>query len=295
MFRLGWFSWLGPSVLVAMLLVCPSARAQAAASVASRVHADLSSGKDVVIASYVALWNLPKTAPARSEPDPYWDALYGHDTFFERKLSFARHLPFVALGSWTTQLRQHLRSDPVSIKVMAADPAGDRKGRIIVVYLAYMDREQAMRDMTIHLKTGRPPDVPGVSPSTKANLRAAYVVGYWGHNTYRRGHNPDHLEDMETTTLDLPRGVFVVGCQTALWYPQKVLARGIEPILFTSNKMPPEGYVAAALYDGLARGLDKHALRWHVARAVQVYHEMRSPPVRLFVNSWGCRSTTSTY
>ncbi len=269
--------------LLIIVLVMPTSAG--ARTVTDRIREDLASGKDVVVVSYVALWNPRKGQVSKKPTDLYWDALYGHDTFFDRPASLASHLPFLELRRWTTIRKFSSTCGPVATKVMAATVPGTSGARMVVVYLAYKDRERAMREMVAHLKAGTPPYVPGLGTPLTVAVRSSYVVGYWGHNGYNADHNPDLLELMPVTARDLPRGVFVVGCQTAKWYPQKVMGPGIEPILFTSNRMPPEGYVAAALYDGLARGMGDRRMRLHLARAMRAYHPMSHLPVALFVNT----------
>ncbi len=75
----------------------------------------------------------------------------------------------------------------------------------------------------------------------------------------------------------------MVGCQSARWYPQKLLSASIEPVLFTTTNMAPEAYIALALYDGIGRGLGKITIRRNVAEAYRVYQRLENRPMSLFV------------
>ena len=155
-----------------------------------------------------------------------------------------------------------------------------------MVQLAYHDMEQAALDMGLQVKTGRLPAALSGEPEIRQFLERSYLMGYWGHNVYHGGAGIDCLERVPSTRDDGPRGVFMVGCQTARWYPQKFKSPGIEPLLFTTTNMAPEGYLGLALYDGIARELSRAEIRENVAEAYRVYQKLEHRPVSLFVNEW---------
>jgi len=254
-------------------------------AVRDRIQADLATGQDVVITSYVGLW-------IRHQHDPnhnlYWGDAYGHSTLFERKSSVHQRLPSVGTIDYTIIAERDADHDPIAVKVLRATvpsslSSGKATGHLVIVTLAYADMQRAVYDMGMQLKTGRIPKELNDDPTLGPLLRRSYVMGYWGHNVYYAGDIVDQLERVEVTTGDTPRGVFVVACQSARWFPQKFLSDGIEPILFTTTNMAPEAYIAFALYDGLVRGLSARELRGHVARAYQEYQGLAKPPLSLFV------------
>ena len=251
-----------------------------------RIQRDLSDGKDVVITSYVGLWYQNQQDPAHNL---FWGNLYGHSALFEREREIRRELPFLSVTGYETTLQRTFADDPIAVKVFGAPvprdpPSGGRRGRLIIISLAYSHMEQAVHDLVLHLKRGEIPAVLAKEPALAPLLAKSYVMGYWGHNVYYGGVSIDDLETIETAPGDGPRGVFVVGCQTARWFPQKFLGGGIRPLLFTTTNMAPEAYIALALYDGLARGLDPPAIRRNVARAYQHYQKLGRMPLTLFVN-----------
>jgi hypothetical protein len=252
-----------------------------------RVRGDLRQGRDVVITSYVGLWYEHSNDPSQNL---YWGALYGHDAMFrpERWSEIKDRLDFLEATDYVI-LRENRRSaDPVITKVIAAPTTiatseGSERSRIVVVYLVYRDMERAVLDMATHLKRRRAPEAVGDEPETARLLRSSYIAGYWGHNIYHGGVQVDDLQDIQPTPGDGPRGIFVVGCQSARWYPQKFLGPGIEPVLFTTTNMAPEAYIALALYDGIGRGLAKGTIRRNVAEAYRVYQGLNNRPMSLFV------------
>jgi hypothetical protein len=252
-----------------------------------RVRADLRQGLDVVITSYVGLWFEYSNDPSRNL---YWGALYGHDSMFRpaRRSRIEARLPFLEATDYEVLLEDHRSFDPVITKVIAAPTTiaaseGGERSRIVVVYLVYRDMEQAVLDMAAHLKMRRVPEAVAGEPEAARLLGSSYIVGYWGHNIYYGGIQDDSLQEMQPTPGEGPRGVFVVGCQSARWYPQKFLSSGIEPVLFTTTNMAPEAYIALALYDGIGRGLAKDTIRRNVAEAYRVYQRLDRRPLSLFV------------
>ena len=259
-------------------------------SLAERIARDLRDGKDLVVTSYVALWYQHAEEPARNL---YWGALYGHEAMFRpgRRSEIATRLPFLDLNRYDMQVDTVRTTDPLRIKVFAAPIPRDGEsaeptGRLVVVNLAYHDMNQAALDMGLQVKTGRLPEGLSDVPRIRQLLEKSYLMGYWGHNVYYGGSGIDCLERVPSSRDDGPRGVFMVGCQTARWYPQKFKSPGIEPLLFTTTNMAPEGYVGLALYDGIARELSRSELRENVAEAYRVYQKLEHRPVSLFVNEW---------
>ena len=255
-----------------------------AVDIMDRVRSDLAAGQDVVVTSYVGFWYEHRGEP---QLNLYWGALYGHDAMFDRAAEIEHRLPFLRITRYTTLVESGSESDPIATKVIAAPsavaPEGGRSapGRIVVVYLGYRNLETAVVDMAIQLKTGRIPAALAGREEVAALLRRSYVVGYWGHNVHYGGREVDALRAIASTRED-PRGVFVVGCQTARWCPGRFLGGSIQPFLFATTNMAPEAYVALALYDGLGRGLARSAIRDHVARAYQEYQRLPNPPGGLF-------------
>ena len=271
-----------------------------------RLRRDVSGGKDIVITSYVALWYKHSDDPSRNL---YWGALYGHEAMFRpsRRDEIARRLPFLDLAQWDAVYSASQDQDPIAIKVFALShalpsiesvhddsPSGDPTApgrssaqpspvsRLIIVTLAYQDMRQAAVDLANQIKTGQLPRGVFAHPSVEGLMAGSYVMGYWGHNTYYGGISNDDLEALACTRADGPRGVFVIGCQTARWFPQKFLGPGIEPLLFTLTNMAPEGYIALALYDAIGRGLSLIQTVDQVADAYREYQGLRNRP-RLFV------------
>lgn len=257
-----------------------SAAARRSDSVADRVRTDLSRGVDVVVASYVGLWYENQSDPAHNL---YWGNLYGHSALFSRPAEIRARLPFFTVTDYATTPERSFPEDPVAAKVFEARVPG-ATGKLEIVTLAYADMARAVRDMATHLKTGAVPRSLAGDAVLGPLLARSYVIGYWGHNIYYGGADIDDLESVARTTDDLPRGVFVVGCQSARWFPQKFLDGSIEPLLFTTTNMAPEAYIAVSLYDGLARGLEREEIRRNVARAYAVYQKLAAPPVSLFLN-----------
>ena len=269
---------------IAGLLAVMVFAGESTASVLDRVEHDLSQGRDVVVTSYVGLWYRD---PPRL--NLFWGALYGHDSLFDRPSEIEAKLPFLEVTRYETLYEDGREQDPLAIKVVASVSTtrrseAPRRGRIVVVYLAYRDMEQAVLDMGAHLKTGRIPEAVAGIDAVATLLDSSYVVGYWGHNVHYGGLDIDDLEELPVSRADRPNGVFMVGCMTAQWIPSKFVADGVEPLLFTTTNMAPEAYIAFALYDGLARGLPKNTIRENVARAYQVYQRLRVPPSSLFIN-----------
>ncbi len=258
----------------------PVAAPRTSASVAERVRRDLSRGVDVVVASYVALWYENSRDPAHNL---YWGNSYGHSALFSRPAEIRARLPFLSVTGYTAAPERSFSEDPIAARVFEARVPG-ATGKLRIVTLAYADMGRAAREMAVHLKTGAVPRSLAGDPVLAPLLARAYVMGYWGHNIYYGGADVDDLESVARTTEDVPRGVFFVGCQSARWFPQKFLESSIEPLLFTTTNMAPEAYVAAALYDGLARGLGREEIRRNVARAYGVYQKLATPPISLFVN-----------
>jgi len=254
-------------------------------SLRDRLVQDLRQGRDLHITSYVGLWAVHRNDPARNL---YWGALYGHGAMFteSRRQEVARRLPFVSIHSYEILEERTQSEDPVLVRVISAPRPENQGGRVVVVYLVYEDLKQAMLDMGNHLKTGQVPSSLGDGSLADRCAKASYLIGYWGHNVYYGAWDCDDLEDSPVTTEDVPRGVFSVGCRTAVWFPQKLLGGEglIEPVLFTRTNMAPEAYVALALYDGLGRGVCAGELVTHVARAYKAYQEIgRSPqPLRAY-------------
>jgi len=249
-------------------------------TVADRVRRDLFRGKDAVVASYVGLWYENQHDPAHNL---YWGNLYGHSALLSRPLEIRRRMPFLQVTDYARVLRRTRAEDPIGVEVWEGRLPG-ASGKLKIVNLAYSDMQRAVREMATNAKRGTaPPSLEG-DPVLGPLLAQAYVIGYWGHNIYFGGFNADRLESIPRTTTDLPRGVFLVGCQSARWFPQKFVDESIEPLLFTTTNMAPEAYAAVALYDGLARGLGSAETRRNVARAYAVYQKLSTPPLSLFVN-----------
>jgi hypothetical protein len=143
-----------------------------------------------------------------------------------------------------------------------------------VVYLVYQSMSQAVLDMGGQLRQGTTPASLENDPTVSPLLHRSYVIGYWGHNVYINGQRRNRLEELPYVGDGLPRGVFMVGCETARWFPEKYLPSGtpIEPLLFTRTLMAPEAYSALALYDSLGRGVtDKDEIVLSVAKAYNAY------------------------
>lgn len=249
-------------------------------SVAARVRRDLSRGEDVVVASYVGLWFAHQNDPAQNL---YWGARYGHSAYFARRGAARGSLPFLDVADYSSVLDRRLPEDPIAARVFET-PVPGLPGKLKIVTLAYADMDRAVREMAVHLKTGAVPPALAGDAVLGPLLARSYVIGYWGHNVYYGGGDRDDLESLTRTTSDLPRGVFFLGCMSARWFPQKFLDGSIEPLLFTTTNMAPEAYIAAALYDGLARGLGKEEIRRNVARAYASYQRLATPPLSLFVD-----------
>ena len=267
-----------------------ASRSTSAVSLAQRIARDLREGNDIVVTSYVALWYEHSQEPARNL---YWGALYGHEAMLRpgRRQEIEERLPFLELKRYEVLVDKKRNVDPLTIKVLEASIPREGEGtgptsRLVVINLAYHDMEQAALDMGVQLKTGRLPEGLADEPEVRRLLEASYVMGYWGHNIYFGGSLVDCLDRLPATREDGPRGVFVVGCQSARWYPQKFRSPGIEPLLFTTTNMAPEGYVGLALYDGIARDLSKDELRQNVAEAYRVYQRLAKRPISLFINEW---------
>jgi len=261
-----------------------------AATLAERIRGDLDAGRDIVVTSYVALWDRSPREPAGNL---FWGALYGHEAMFRpsRRGEVEDRLSFLQVKRYETIADRNRTNDPLAVKVFAAPIPGSRTesgqgSRLVVVTLAYRDMEQAAVDMGTQLKTGRLPAWAAGDPELRDLLQKSYVMGYWGHNIYYGGTGVDCLENKPTTRSDGPRGVFFVGCQSAKWFPDKFRAPGVEPLLFTTTNMAPEAYVGLALYDGIARGLPKPDVRRNVAEAYRVYQRLERAPLALFVNDW---------
>jgi hypothetical protein len=283
------------TVVGAQLSVTPAVAVEAGnpsstIPLAQRIARDLREGNDIVITSYVALWYRHSREPAKNL---YWGALYGHEAMFrpERRSEIEDRLPFLELKRYEVLVEKKRDSDPLAIEVLTASIPREGEGagpasRLVVVNLAYRDMEQAALDMGNHLKTGSMPEGLVDEPEIRQLLDASYLIGYWGHNIYHGGSRVDCLHTVPSTREDGPRGVFMVGCQTARWYPQKFRSPGIEPLLFATTNMAPEGYVGLALYDGIARNLSKSEVRENVAEAYRVYQRLTRRPGSLFVNEW---------
>ncbi len=261
-----------------------------AVSLQERLVNDLREGKDIVITSYVAMWYQHARNPARNL---YWGALYGHEAMFRpgRRSEIESRLPFLQVKDYEVLFEKSRTVDPLRIQIVRAKipsegQSENRTSRLVVVNLAYNDMDQAALDMGAQLKTGRLPEALADEPETRELLSSSYVMGYWGHNIYYGGSSIDCLDALPSTRRDGPRGVFMVGCQSARWYPQKFRSPAIEPALFTTTNMAPEAYVGLALYDGIARNLDKADIRQNVAEAYRVYQKLTRRPVSLFVNEW---------
>lgn len=260
------------------------------ATLAERIRGDLDAGRDIVVTSYVALWSEHSLDPDRNL---YWGALYGHEAMFRpsRQDEIGDRLAFLQVKRYTTIADSTRALDPRAVKVFAApipgrETASGQGSRLVIVTLAYHDMEQAALDMGIQLKTGRLPAWASDEPEIRDMLRKSYVMGYWGHNIYYGGSGVDCLENVPSTRTDGPRGLFFVGCQSAKWYPGKFRSPAVEPLLFTTTNMAPEGYVGLALYDGIARSLSKEQVRRNVAEAYRVYQRLQRAPLALFVNDW---------
>jgi len=259
-------------------------------SLTQRITDDLRNGEDIVVTSYVAMWYEHSESPSENL---YWGALYGHEAMFRpgRYSEIRRRLPFVEVSRYDKLVDIERTTDPLRIQVLAASIPRDvddaeSTGRLVVVNLAYHDMKRAAMDMGIQLRTGRLPAAASEEPEVRRYLEKSYLIGYWGHNVYYNGANVDCLERVPVSRDDGPRGVFMVGCQFARWFPQKFRAPGIEPLLFTTTNMAPEAYIALALYDGIARGLPRTDVRFNVAEAYRVYQRLENRPMSLFVNEW---------
>ena len=283
------------TMAVVRLAATPAVLAEASkpssgVSLAQRIARDLREGNDIVITSYVALWYRHSEEPARNL---YWGALYGHEAMLRpgRRPEIGERLPFLEVKRYEVLLDKKRIADPLAIKVSAASIPGEGESvgptsRLVVVNLAYHDMQRAAMDMGVQLKTGRLPEGLSDEPEVLRLLATSYLMGYWGHNIYYGGSRVDCLDQVPSTRDDGPRGVFMVGCQSARWYPQKVRSPGIEPLLFTTTNMAPEGYVGLALYDAIVRNLSKPELRENVAEAYRVYQRLPRRPLSLFVNEW---------
>jgi hypothetical protein len=267
---------IGRALPLILLLATGLAGAEpGAVSLTDRIRSDLAQGREIVVTSYVGLWYDDQDRP---EKNLYWGALYGHDALFRRKAELRTKLPFLKNTDYRIVSNSARREDPVVRRVMT------NGGKLRVVYLVYRSMERAVEEMANHVKSGKPPASVSDDPALQDLLRRSYLIGYFGHNIYYGGVDSDDLEKVAVTARDLPRGVFFIGCQSARWYPGKFLGSGIEPILFTTTNMAPEGYVAAAMYDSLVRGLSRTELRDEVARAYARYQKLSKVPRGLFVN-----------
>ena len=253
-----------------------------------KVKRDIEDGKSVVVTSYVGLWYENSKFP---EKNLYWGALYGHDSFFKRKSEIKKKLPFLKVSEYKTVYEIKRSQDPLVVKVISSslekkneNDDQNVKGNVIIVYLVYKNMEKAVFDMGMHLKMGQTPQYSDMDPEITELLSRSYIMGYWGHNIYYGGTNLDALESVDVTAEDHPRGIFMVGCQTAKWFPQKFISEKIEPLIFTRTNMAPEAYIAAALYDGIANGMTPANINRNIAQAYKIYQKLEKPPYSLFMS-----------
>jgi hypothetical protein len=288
-----------------------------------RIKGDLDSGNNIVITSYVGLWYANQHNPARNI---YWGNQFGHGDFFKNPKDIHERLPFISIYDYKIEyefisplissqnsrksIRDSLQTssgdetndDPILIRVMSSPysrrgnpKSGQKPGKIIVIYLVYENMNKAVIDMGLHLKTGELPSKINSTPVLKEKLsdllNSSYIIGYWGHNVYYGGVDiGDGLEKVENIHPENPKGVFMYGCMSAHWFPQKFLAKGIEPITFTRTNMCPDASSASALYDGIARGLSKIEINRNTAKAYQIIQntfttQCPNTPYDLFISN----------
>lgn len=232
---------------------------------APKVMQDLRAGRPLVVEVKVALCNNAQIdcgatwagQPARPATNLYWGAIFGARRFLERKNS-----------GWA---RVSLEQGPAPVleravfrRSIASTAFGLQGGTLeqIVVLEAYHGAHiaQALRDFALRAQSGGTVEYIDADVTREVPV---HVAAYVGHNGLMDGLT---LPPVAASNRAVP--AFVLACASEPYFTGWLREVGSRPLVMTRALMAPEGYVLAAILDGLASSEPSRGLR---RRAVAAY------------------------
>lgn len=254
----------------------------------ARIAEDLKAGRPLIVAAYYGMWFAHADQPERNLN---WTGRYGHSTML-RRAGRNRHVRKLYRHTrWKLLLEERSEQDPLRTLVFGQTVRPNRRWRrlgvtkpfeVLLVMQAYASQVDAAVRMTHNLRrdSGRTLEL---SDGRRIDVGRAQATGYFGHNLFY-DHADFEWDGLRTVPgrPSRPKGLFVVGCNTARvpGFPA-LIDRNVHALLLSRSLMASEGYSTLALVDGLLRGLGSRALVRLADDTYRYFQQLERPKRRV--------------
>ncbi|MFA5114275.1 MAG: hypothetical protein WC529_08280 [Candidatus Margulisiibacteriota bacterium] len=249
------------------------------------IAADLNSGKPLVIATHVILWDWSFTGAGRgtqwaigdkADTNIYWGARYGVYTMFRKDHDWQLVGESDGQAVFKRSLKPSLEWRTLGVNkpfdvyaVFHVHHAAElREG-----YAAYARDLFGTEAEAITLNDGTVITAGGQSR----------IVGLIGHMDRRRGEEAILTE--RRVPLTMKKGTFMTTCLSAESFADLVVDNDIFGLLFNTQYIAAEGYTFPPFFDATGQAAPGKKLVAEARAGYQQYHRQTAIPARFFVNS----------